>query len=149
MICYQFVSQKTLIYVWIKENLRKFLKLLKGRKRTRSRKATTDHLAFCLIFEKFMRDLCIIKWMISLKINSLNISVILEQDLGHTTISRVSRKLPPMKIATRIIAPRQLLPGWLSLGLLPPRKLSPRWLPSHYCFRTITLNIFAPWQYLL
>ena len=49
--------------------------------------------------------------MISLKINFLNISVILEKDLEHTTVFRVSRKLPPMKIATRIIAPKQLLPG--------------------------------------
>ena len=59
-----------LIYASIKENFKKFLKLLKllqpiG-KQTLSRNKTTELLAFYLISQKLMREVCIIKLMISL-----------------------------------------------------------------------------------
>ena len=64
-----FIS-KILTYVWIKANFQKVLKLLKLlqfiRKQTRSRKTTTDRVAFCLIFQKYLRELCIINWIIFL-----------------------------------------------------------------------------------
>ena len=64
------LSPNVLIYASIKENFKKFLKLLKllqpiG-KQTLSRKKTTELLAFYLISQKLMRELCIIKLMISL-----------------------------------------------------------------------------------
>ena len=59
-----------LIYASIKENFKKFLKLLKllqpiG-KQTLSRNKTTELLAFYLISQRLMREVCIIKLMISL-----------------------------------------------------------------------------------
>ena len=59
-----------LIYASIKENFKKFLKLLKllqpiG-KQALSRNKTTELLAFYLISQKLMREVCIIKLMISL-----------------------------------------------------------------------------------
>ena len=55
-----------------------------GRKQTHSRKTTTEQLALYLVSQKFMRELWIIKLMVSLGINSLNISKILEKGLGNS-----------------------------------------------------------------